>query len=49
MVATLGLAGLAGFGARALTSRGLTGRRALTALSVLFVLESTGVPIELTV
>jgi len=47
MRAALGLAGLAGFGAHALTSRGLLGRRALTALSVLFVLESTGAPIEL--
>ncbi len=47
MVAALGLAGLAGFGAHALASRGLTGRRALTALSVLFLLESTGAPIEL--
>jgi hypothetical protein len=47
MVAALGLAGLAGFGAHALTSRGVTGRRVLTALSVLFILESTGAPIGL--
>jgi hypothetical protein len=46
-VVALGLAGMAGFGAHALTRRGLTGRRVLTALSVLFVLESTGAPIGL--
>jgi hypothetical protein len=47
MVAVLGLAGLAGYGAHALNTRGRMGRRALIALSVLFLVESTGAPIAL--
>jgi hypothetical protein len=41
------LAVLAAFGAKALIDRGLSGRRLLTALGVLFVVESTSAPIAL--
>jgi hypothetical protein len=45
MLAVLGLAVTAGYGAHAISARGRVGRRVLISLAVLFFLESTGAPI----
>ena len=47
MLTALALAVMAGYGARALGSRGARGRAVLVVLAAAFVLESTGVPMAL--